>query len=327
MRTIHVFEWGRANDAELSSAIGIANQTQDSFQFELHRDVIGLKKQYKLANGGYDLDRAAAVLLKKRTLPKPLILVTSLPYTDREHRGNKDWFFFGDLSLYQHPGVAIVSSYVWESSFQKRELEKYILLMLATVAIDSVAKMEFHTRTKGCPLDYCDDVADIDQVLANPKFCRECEANLERKIREGMLRSAELISVRRLLLRAAGKKVAFIIMPFKPRFWKLYRKAIVPALSASGWTPITANDFAKPQDILEAILRGIKLADLVVADISEANANVFWEFGIAYALGKDFVILSSKKKLPFDVARNRCIFYKRKTPSYKKLAERLKRHF
>jgi hypothetical protein len=324
---MHVFEWGRANDAELSNAIGVANQVQDSFQFELHHEIIPLKKRYKLQNGGYDLDRAASVLLRARKLPKPLILMTSLPYTDGEHCRQKDWFFFGDISLKEDPETAIISSYIWESFAPKRDLEKYILLMLATVAIDRVAKVEFHSRTKGCPLDYCEEVAAIDQVLANPKFCRECEVDLEKKIRAGMVTSAELSSVRRLLLRAANKKLAFVIMPFKARFWQLYRKSIAPALLDSGWTPVTASDFAKPQDILEAIIRGIREADLIVADISETNANVFWEFGIAYALGKDFVVLSSKKKLPFDVARNRCIFYKKNAISFKKLAAELKKHF
>ena len=48
-----------------------------------------------------------------------------------------------------------------------------------------------------------------------------------------------------------------------------------------------------------------------MADIAGSNPNVFYELGFAHASGRDVIILcqESSKRLPFDIAQERTVFY------------------
>ncbi|TOB98789.1 hypothetical protein CGJ93_24475, partial [Vibrio parahaemolyticus] len=52
---------------------------------------------------------------------------------------------------------------------------------------------------------------------------------------------------------------------------------------------------------------------LVVANISGRNPNVFYELGIAHALGKDVILISrSEKDITFDLSSSQIIIYQDK---------------
>lgn len=63
-------------------------------------------------------------------------------------------------------------------------------------------------------------------------------------------------------------------------------------------------------DILSGILKGIKTASILVADISRKNPNVFYELGLANALKKPVIMICSKQSkdqdytwgYPFDIS-------------------------
>ncbi len=66
-------------------------------------------------------------------------------------------------------------------------------------------------------------------------------------------------------------------------------------------------------DILPYILRKIVKARLVIACMDGRNANVFYELGIAHALGKPTILISSSKEIkvvPVDVRSKYITFYK-----------------
>jgi nucleoside 2-deoxyribosyltransferase len=64
------------------------------------------------------------------------------------------------------------------------------------------------------------------------------------------------------------------------------------------------------EGILERIYRQIELADLVVADMTGQNPNVFYEVGYAHAKGKLCVLLTqSTEDIPFDLKHHRHIVY------------------
>jgi nucleoside 2-deoxyribosyltransferase len=46
-------------------------------------------------------------------------------------------------------------------------------------------------------------------------------------------------------------------------------------------------------------------ADLMIADVTGKNPNVYWEFGFAFALGRDYLVLSQNRRLPFDISKQR----------------------
>jgi nucleoside 2-deoxyribosyltransferase len=52
-------------------------------------------------------------------------------------------------------------------------------------------------------------------------------------------------------------------------------------------------------------------SDVIVAEITPVNANVFYELGYAHALDKPTILLARRdtEKLPFDISGYRVIFY------------------
>ena len=70
----------------------------------------------------------------------------------------------------------------------------------------------------------------------------------------------------------------------------------------------------KPGIILQDIIRSIVTSDVIVAEVTPANPNVFYELGYAHAIEKPTILLAEKptdsgRHLPFDISGFRVIFY------------------
>jgi hypothetical protein len=66
----------------------------------------------------------------------------------------------------------------------------------------------------------------------------------------------------------------------------------------------------KTGKIVDQILIGIHQAKVLVAELTGRNPNVFYELGIAHALQKPVVLVSSNEAdVPFDVQHIRVIYY------------------
>lgn len=74
-------------------------------------------------------------------------------------------------------------------------------------------------------------------------------------------------------------------------------------------------------------MRAIREADVVIAEVTPVNANVFYELGYAHALGKPTVLLAERgQSLPFDVSGWRAIFYDNTIAGRRQVEEQLRRH-
>jgi hypothetical protein len=76
----------------------------------------------------------------------------------------------------------------------------------------------------------------------------------------------------------------------------------VPAADRAAASCTRADEPLFHQHILDIIHREIELADLVVADLTGANANVTYEMGYAHGLKKPMIHISvtPPEQLPFD---------------------------
>ena len=107
-----------------------------------------------------------------------------------------------------------------------------------------------------------------------------------------------------------AKPQAFVVMQFGEPFDSLYSEVIKPVAENMDFDAYRADDVYKPGIILQDIIRGILEAEVVVAEITSMNANVFYELGYAHALGKPTILLAERNhELPFDIKSYRCIFY------------------
>ncbi len=104
---------------------------------------------------------------------------------------------------------------------------------------------------------------------------------------------------------------AFVIMPFGDAFDRYYGDAFKPALEACGYSVRRADDFHQSVPILDDIRAQIRLADLLLCDMTDRNANVAYELGLAHAIGKRVILVAqSAKEIPFDLAHVRHIIYR-----------------
>ena len=103
---------------------------------------------------------------------------------------------------------------------------------------------------------------------------------------------------------------AFVLMPFDPEFDAIFNNLIKPALEEVGYDVKRADSILNQQNILKDIVRGIAEADLVVADLTSLNANVFYELGLSHTMQKPTVLLTqSSEDIPFDLRSYRVIPY------------------
>ena len=99
-------------------------------------------------------------------------------------------------------------------------------------------------------------------------------------------------------------------MPFRDDLTEIYKTNIKKPLEEKGYSVRRADDFHLSTDILIDILRSIETSDIIIADLTGENANVFYELGYAHHVQMEKVILISQEpKNPFDVGLKRTIFY------------------
>jgi nucleoside 2-deoxyribosyltransferase len=101
-----------------------------------------------------------------------------------------------------------------------------------------------------------------------------------------------------------------MIMPFDAAMDSIYRDVIRPAASDLGIQINRAADFFTTGEIIEDIWRRLNEASFVIADLTNRNPNVFYELGLAHAIGKPVILLTQNlDDVPFDVRHTRVILY------------------
>ena len=104
-------------------------------------------------------------------------------------------------------------------------------------------------------------------------------------------------------------KSAFVIMPFDDEFDSAYELFIKEALEGAGFETRRADELVNHRNILQDVIAGIESADLVVADLTGANPNVFYELGVAHSLERPTILLTqSVDDPPFDLRSYRVDF-------------------
>lgn len=104
----------------------------------------------------------------------------------------------------------------------------------------------------------------------------------------------------------------FVLMPFTPALKPVYDDHIKRALLASELKLRVgrANEFFGVGSIMSDIWSAIHAARTVVADCTGRNPNVFYEIGLAHAIGKHTILISqSLDDIPFDLRHLRIIVY------------------
>ena len=98
-------------------------------------------------------------------------------------------------------------------------------------------------------------------------------------------------------------------MPFDDDFELVYSRFIEPIFK-SDFKVGRAKDIESQRNILQDILEGIETSDLIIADLTGLNANVFYELGLAHAFNRKVILLTQDiEEVPFDLMSYRLIEY------------------
>jgi hypothetical protein len=106
------------------------------------------------------------------------------------------------------------------------------------------------------------------------------------------------------------KPFVFVLMPFAKDFDDVYRFGIKGACEDAGAYGERVDEQLYTEGILDRIFNQIARADVLVADMTGRNPNVFYEVGYAHALGKIVILLTkSAEDIPFDLKHRQHIVY------------------
>lgn len=123
----------------------------------------------------------------------------------------------------------------------------------------------------------------------------------------------------------------FIIMPFDYKRNFLYDYVIKPTLDLHPkllFKHIRADEALTVGKISEEITEYINQADIVIADITSNNANVFYELGFVHGTKRKALLLIEKMEgeklnIPFDIQDFRCHTYMFSKEGFEKISKKI----
>lgn len=112
-------------------------------------------------------------------------------------------------------------------------------------------------------------------------------------------------------VKVEATDTCFVMQPFASPLGDYYDKIYKPAIEKAGLVPVRADaDIFGTGKIMDQVWRGINAAKVLVAELTTRNPNVFYELGMAHALEKPVVLISSNENdVPFDLQHIRVIYY------------------
>ncbi len=118
--------------------------------------------------------------------------------------------------------------------------------------------------------------------------------------------------------------LCFVLMPFNEQFDRIFNSVIKPAIEKAGLKSLRSDQIFSPTPIVEDIWVHIASSKLVIADVTGKNPNVFYELGLAHAIGKTVIIITqAKEDIPFDIGYIRYFHYTDNEHGWQKLEEQL----
>jgi len=106
-------------------------------------------------------------------------------------------------------------------------------------------------------------------------------------------------------------RLCFVLMPMTDGFSGIYQVVIKPTVTDLELRCVYAGEIFGARPIMEDVWEYCAKARVVVADLTDANTNVYYEAGYSHAFDREKVIFITQKMedVTFDVKHFRCIEY------------------
>ena len=118
-------------------------------------------------------------------------------------------------------------------------------------------------------------------------------------------------------LKMNNQKKCFVIMPFsttksctEEKWTEIFEFIIKPAVQESGLGYECERSVAERENIIKGILEALNKANVVIADLTGNNPNVFYEPGVRHTLAnRTILIAQGEEHIPFDLRPYPVAFY------------------
>lgn len=124
-----------------------------------------------------------------------------------------------------------------------------------------------------------------------------------------------------------NRKQVFVLTPFTFKEKDVFT-TVRSACNDIGLHAIRGDEIKISGDIMRHIILNILESEIIIANISTRNPNVFFELGISMALGKKTIIISHiSKEVPFDLSTNRILLYSSNNELREKIKDSIHMNF
>ena len=115
----------------------------------------------------------------------------------------------------------------------------------------------------------------------------------------------------------SNEKTCFVICPIgdngtETRIWSdlTFQYIIKPVVERFGYNPVRADHIKKSGMITDQIIEHLIESELVIADLTNNNPNVFYELAIRHSTKKAYIqMMKYGQRIPFDINGMRTIFF------------------
>ena len=211
-----------------------------------------------------------------------------------------------ECKAYTRPvGIDIISSF----SAISRLLKDRALIDRAILVSTNGFTAQARSAAKEHSVDLL-ELGDLQQrVRGHAEEVKQAEIQVEHEQREATTQQ--------------HSKSIFVVMPFSKEFDDAYTLGIREVAEKLGFVVERADSIEHNGQILEVIQEKIRACDVVVADATFQNPNVFYEIGYSHAFQKPTVLISrADESVPFDLRTINHIFYE----TIVELRQKLERH-
>lgn len=121
-----------------------------------------------------------------------------------------------------------------------------------------------------------------------------------------------------------AKRQCFVLMPFADQYREVHEQIYKVVCSDNNVDCWRVDEVARPGSITKDIVDGIIDSDIIIADLTSQNPNVFYELGIAHSVGNKTIMTSQNiDDVPFDIGNYRVILYEQTISGSKEFLKKL----
>jgi len=130
-----------------------------------------------------------------------------------------------------------------------------------------------------------------------------------------------------------GSKTCFVAMPFgdastdpeKHALWTEVYELLKRVVERCGLQCVRADEICRPGSVIRDVVTHLATADVVIAEMTDRNPNVFYELGVRHALSDRTILLAQRSEdVPFDLQPYRHIAYRFTPRGAQELEEKLR---